>query len=379
MVNNKAAGMFIKVKAKAVEKGGECISTAYINQDTKLTFKCRREHQWDTTPKSLLRGSWCGKCAVVEIGENKKLGIEAARESAREKGGECLTNEYTNSNVNMKWKCGKNHEWETTYAHIRAGSWCRKCFDESRMMDIQFIQKYAADKGGRLISGKYECSTIKLTWECENKHVWDALLTNIIHGGNWCPRCTGYFDYSVESITALAEGRGGTCLSDEYVNCITKMRFKCERGHVWETTPRLVQYGSWCPHCPRKNETYCKLVFEKLFDREFLKRRPDWLINPLTGTPMELDGYCEYESLAFEYNGEQHYKYIEFYHNDYDDFLKQQMRDKAKVDLCDRNVINLIVIPYLCNTKATIDKFVVDVLRNVGYEFDVTELVGLKY
>lgn len=48
--------------------------------------------------------------------------------------------------------------------------------------------------------------------------------------------------------------RGGILLS-KYVNIRTKVKVKCEKGHVWEATPKNLKAKykkSWCPHCPKQ-------------------------------------------------------------------------------------------------------------------------------
>ena len=51
--------------------------------------------------------------------------------------------------------------------------------------------------------------------------------------------------------------------------------------------------------------------------------------------------------LAIEYNGIQHYEYVEFFHRGNEgNLVRQQERDKLKEELCHQNGIYLIVVPY---------------------------------
>ena len=62
---------------------------------------------------------------------------------------------------------------------------------------------------------------------------------------------------------------------------------------------------------------------------------------------LELDGYNEKLNLVIEYNGEQHYKYHEFFHRyDINNLHKQKERDSRKKELCYKNNAYLIIIPY---------------------------------
>lgn len=49
----------------------------------------------------------------------------------------------------------------------------------------------------------------------------------------------------------MAALRGGTCLSDSYVNAKTKLLWKCSAGHEWEASPNNVTKGTWCPRCSK--------------------------------------------------------------------------------------------------------------------------------
>ncbi len=56
-------------------------------------------------------------------------------------------------------------------------------------------------------------------------------------------------EYTLQEMQTLAKSRGGECLSKEYSNIKTKLKWKCAFGHTWEATPRLHLTGHWCPQC----------------------------------------------------------------------------------------------------------------------------------
>lgn len=93
-------------------------------------------------------------------------------------------------------------------------------------------------------------------------------------------------------------------------------------------------------------EERCRRILEKIFNVPFRKRRPNWLINPETKSPMELDCYNEELGIALEYNGKQHYYYSEKLHKSREEFEKQKQRDKYKMMLCKEKGITLITVPY---------------------------------
>jgi hypothetical protein len=55
--------------------------------------------------------------------------------------------------------------------------------------------------------------------------------------------------YTIADMQTLARLRGGECLSDEYVNTQTKLRWRCDRGHEWSTRPMVIIKGHWCREC----------------------------------------------------------------------------------------------------------------------------------
>lgn len=94
------------------------------------------------------------------------------------------------------------------------------------------------------------------------------------------------------------------------------------------------------------HETKCRTIIEELTKHDFPKARPKWLLNPLTGKSLELDGYNPKLKIAFEYNGIQHYQFVPRFHKSPDCLTLQTMRDIFKRVTCKRYGIVLITIPY---------------------------------
>lgn len=90
-------------------------------------------------------------------------------------------------------------------------------------------------------------------------------------------------------------------------------------------------------------EEACRVIFQGLFNCSFNKFNK--IINKRR---LELDGFNEELSLAFEFHGIQHYKYLKRYDKKKDGrcLIEQQQRDRKKLRYCKNKNITLIVIPY---------------------------------
>jgi hypothetical protein len=66
---------------------------------------------------------------------------------------------------------------------------------------------------------------------------------------------------------------------------------------------------------------------------------------PIAGTRMTFDLYNANEKIAIEVQGDQHTRYVPFFHGNYkSNYLMQLKRDHQKNDFCELNEIKLIEI-----------------------------------
>ncbi len=94
----------------------------------------------------------------------------------------------------------------------------------------------------------------------------------------------------------------------------------CEFQHEFSITLSNLNNGRWCATCSQsKMEWYTRKLIEAMTGHEFIKIRPDWLLNN-RGNRMEIDMYNKDLNLAIEYNGVQHYKFIRHFFKDESDF-----------------------------------------------------------
>ena len=407
----------------AHKHNGKCLSTQYTTARIKYEWQCENGHlfskSWDYIKNE--NTVFCQEC------KKPKITIEKLQELAESKGGKCLSTTYINSYSNYKWECHEGHNWEATWINVgyANATWCPHCY----IWPIEKLDEFAIKKGGRcleLIEGKEGCGKIgRYLWQCENEHTWTASAYNVVgKAASWCPHCikltiddcikeaekrggkcldTEYINkrtimnwecekghafrlrlgavrnngrwclqcsidrskLDISEAHKIAEKNGGKCLSTEYVNCTTPLKWRCKYGHEWEVAFEGVKRSNnWCPHCKYKSELLTRQIFESLFGKKFHKKRPKILER------LELDGYCEELNLAFEYNGIQHEKYSPYFHRDGpDDFQAQLERDTRKRELCEKNGIRLVDIPSKYNHKdpEKLRKYIESCLHDLGF------------
>ena len=144
---------------------------------------------------------------------------------------------------------------------------------------------------------------------------------------------------------------GGRCLSQTYSNQTVNILWECQHGHRWKASAKNILHGkTWCPQCATtawKTEAEVRSILESIFDpARFESSYPKFLGG------LQLDGYCSELSLAFEYQGEQHFDVDNYFHfGDSTSFQSQLERDARKLQLCEEAGVRLLLVPYFVNDK----------------------------
>ncbi len=373
---------FIKI-AKA--KGGRCLSKQYVNSTTKLKFKCKEGHQWDAVPGLIKKGAWCKKCSDnSRVKKLRESGLLEAQLYAKGKKGNCLSTEYISGKLHLEWECNKGHKWNAAFTSMKSDDrWCPHCSNRAKLT-IELMQEIAESKGGKCLSKKYINIDTKLKWECKQGHQWET-KPYLIKNGYWCPECnvskrSDKHRGNIEDMHLLADSRNGKCLSSTYINSQTSLKWECGNGHQWKANPNNIKQGKWCPKCSAGiGERICRVFFEQLFNTNFDKVFPDWLLND-KGNQMELDGYNDKLKLAFEHQGGQHYYIDGFFIKTEKQLQRRKSNDRIKTKLCKENGILLLSIPEIPkhlnvgDVKAYLKKECIANNFNLPKNFDDTDV-----
>jgi hypothetical protein len=310
-----------------------------IYAHNNIDIMCEFGHKFSKSYTKLQAGAWCPRCS-----KKSKFPIEELKIFAINKGGRCLSDIVENYFNKMKWQCKYGHIFEMSYPAVLNGHWCNVC-SGCKKHTIEDAKQLATTRGGKCLSDTYFNNKIHLLWECAFWHIWGASFSNV-RRGKWCPVCAGNKQLSLDDAQQLAKKFNGLCLSTEYVNSCTKLSWQCAKGHIFYATYNNVKTkNTWCSECSGwLSEKICRKVFEIIFKTKFHKVYPDWLLND-NGHRLQLDGFNEQMQIAFEHNGDQHYKLVSRFRNTEQDLLSLQRRDQIKVECCMARGIKLFVIP----------------------------------
>lgn len=99
-------------------------------------------------------------------------------------------------------------------------------------------------------------------------------------------------------------------------------------GFIWEITPNNLDLGKGCPKCNRKISKGEQKIIKWLNDNNITYETQKKII--IDGHNLTIDFYLPKIDLYIEYNGEQHYKPVNFFGGE-EKFKKQQFLDSLKV------------------------------------------------
>jgi len=273
------------VKETFEKRGDTLLSKEYINNTTKLEYKCEKcgdicSIRYDSYRKG---GQGCSTCK-----KNKKY--QFVKQMFEKRGDTLLSKKYEDNKTKIEYRCGKCGDiCSIRFNHYyNMGRGCPKCGDKKH--SYKFVKETFKKRGDTLLTENYINNREKLEFKCGKCEDICILSFNHYHRGVGCPNCS-----------------------------------------------------------KSRSEKLTREIFERIMGFKFPTVRPDFLKNAETGYNLELDGFNENLKLAFEYNGIQHYQFKKPFHKTEDDFKKQREHDEFKYKRCIEMGITLISVPYKFN------------------------------
>jgi hypothetical protein len=127
------------------------------------------------------------------------------------------------------------------------------------------IRYWHPQKNGMLTPEKVSrCSSVRLWWQCEKGHEWQATPNNIFHGRG-CPFCKGKRACQENSLASLypdiidewdAKKNEGLTPQDVTASSHRKVWWRCSKGHSWlAVVKNRTQNQTGCRFCSKYHRT----------------------------------------------------------------------------------------------------------------------------
>lgn len=115
---------------------------------------------------------------------------------------------------------------------------------------IKYIKNYLNKNGigYNILSEIYENSYTKLKWKCNKGHIFYMTWTEF-QQGHRCFECFGSKKKTNEEVNNIIKSSKYRWISGNYKNVFSKLKIMCDRGHIYETRYDQFQAGHRCPFC----------------------------------------------------------------------------------------------------------------------------------
>jgi hypothetical protein len=293
---------------------------------------------------------------------------------------ELLSKEYINSTTMLDFKCSCGELFQTTFNRFKNHKkrQCGECGVESRKKKTKInalnrkyythddVNKFFENQGCALLSKKYVRSDDKLDYICSCGEVARISFSKFKIGQR-CKKCKGKRANAenvndIKYIRDYIQGEKYKLLDNEYTNNKKKLTIECPDNHRYKVTWKNFYKGKRCPTCAEKSHGNRRI--SNFLDKKSVKHKKEAVFEECRHYRKLPFDICIDGKLLIEFDGEQHFRSIDFFSNkkgDVDKNFKGVIkRDKIKNDFSVKNNINLIRIPYW--ERKNIEKIMEDIL-----------------
>ncbi len=352
---------------KAKEKHGEKYTydkVSYINYETKVKITCSLHGDFDQTPNNHIHGQGCIECAG-----KKKLDNKTFIQRAKEKHGEKYTYNkvnYINYDTIVKITCPYHGDFEQTPHNHLNGRGCLDCSGTKKKTTPEFIQQAKEKHGEKYIYDKLEyinnATEVKII--CLVHGEFYQAPTSHLHG-HGCDKCGGGYKLSTEEFIEKSKkihGNKYDYRNTEYVDAKKEVKIICSiHGEFYQRPDHHYLSGSGCYKCKMsKGEREVENVLKKIKIKYNCQHKFDDCLYKQK-LPFDFVIFINNKIGLIEYQGEQHYKQVDFGGNNANSTLEENIRrDRIKADYAKRKEIPLLLISYdtFDNIEEEIVKFI---------------------
>ncbi|MGM9530581.1 zinc-ribbon domain-containing protein, partial [Intestinibacter sp.] len=261
--------------------------------------------------------------------------------------------------------------WKTTPGRALSGIGCEECrkekFRKTRCKTHnQYVEEVELINPDIVIVGQYIDAKTPIDHYCKKHNIlWSAYPSNILRGVG-CKECGNdkIRDKNIklhnEYVEDLLRVNTNIDVIEEYKGAHIPILHRCKiDGHTWYASPANILSGKGCPNCQESHgerhiRQWCEknsiiYIYQKTFDGcKNIKNLP-------------FDFYLPDYNLCIEYDGEQHFRPVDFSGKGEEwalnQFEKIRLHDEIKNQYCKKNNIHLLRIPYYKNIEEELEHF----------------------
>lgn len=341
------------------------IAEDYVDFVTKVKHHCKKHDEfWLVSPQTLVQ---CKYGCKVCLKENKNITSgrykyenfikELEDTNPHFNDFEVLNQDINAASDRVKCKCKVcSHEWETNAQKILTRkSGCPKCANVVRFTNEHFLEILKEKQIPVEPLEEYQGIDTKILCRCKKCGNEWKISPYKLNTGRRCPICSrkeGKLKITKtheEFVEEMRIANPTVEIISKYINYNEKVKCRCtECSWIWEATPgNLLKYRG-CPVCACSNGE--RRIHKFLKDND-IKYNPEYTFEDcFNDRKLRFDFYLPDYNMCIEFDGEQHYRPVDFGTHDQvkveKNFEALKLRDEIKNEYCKEHNISLLRIPY---------------------------------
>ena len=341
----------------------------YINARTKILHRCTKHNiEWKAYPDNILKGCGCYECGKEKIGyKNRKNHDKYVSDLKLVNKNIVVLGNYQDSETPILHKCLLDgYEWLAKPGNILFGKGCPKCAGNLQLTPDEYVDKLKEVNPYVIPIENYVNANTKIKFKCLiDGHQWLAKPSSLLMGCG-CPKCgikksSDSRKLNKEDVIKRIEYRGGIILNqEEYINCYEEnLKIICPScGDKFITS--LIKFtkhkGFLCNNC-FSNESSGEHKVRIFLENNNIDFIQEYIFDDCKDkNSLLFDFYLPVYGVCIEYQGEQHYRPIEYFGGE-ESFYLQQKHDQIKRNYCKHNNIKLLEIPYWEDIEKVLNNF----------------------
>lgn len=325
------------------------LETEYINSQTKMKYICQCGNESYISFNSFQQGKRCLYCNKYSYEEVKQYFADNDCELLED----CYINNYTK--MKYRCKCGNIAyiDFEYFKRGQRCNVCKSQRLSESKRLPYDYVNQVFFDNGYILLDDNYINSHTKIKCihiKC-NSVVYGTYGT-VSSGGEICKKCGNEktaikLRHNVDYIYNYFKNYGYEVEASNYINNETKLKYVCDQGHQGYMHFNNFKNGKRCPLC---SESHGEKVITECLVKDNINYEREFRINDCRNKrslPFDFAIFDEYNNLQclIEYDGQQHFMPMDYFGGE-DALQYTQQNDYIKTNYCKENNIPLLRIPY---------------------------------